>query len=338
MMSLRQDLPDAIRLWLRSPGLTLAVLASLTLSLGAATAVFTFVDALLLRPLPVRAPNELFAVGSTTGDLNLNPRYFSMEFYRDLTQRDPAFTDLIASSVAVSSGVNLSADGSAARLRGELVSGNYFRALGVSAQAGPTISDADDLPSGASPVVVLSDAAWRRRFNGRSDAVGQVVRLNDHPYTIVGVASPVFFGTRPGFNPDLWIPMGMLMLRMRSGSATTENESRLTTAYQAWIRTTSTDAAPPAALRLVSAARGLSLLRGQFGKPVTILMSAVVILLAIACANVANLLLSRGMASGDGDSPVAGRHTSAARASTHHRMPSACHRCWQPGLVDGCRY
>ena len=135
-MSLRQDLRHAIRLWLRSPGLTLAVLASLTLSLGAATAVFTFVDALLLRPLPVRAPNELFAVGSTTGDLNLNPRYFSTEFYRDLTQRDPAFTDLIASSVAVSSGVNLSVDGSAARLRGELVSGNYFRALGVSAQAG----------------------------------------------------------------------------------------------------------------------------------------------------------------------------------------------------------
>ena len=87
-----------------------------------------------------------------------------------------------------------------------------------------------------------------------------------------------------------------LMLRMRSGSSTAENESRLTMAYQAWIRTTSTDAAPPAALRLVSAARGLSLLRGQFGKPVTILMSAVVILLAIACANVANLLLSRGMA------------------------------------------
>jgi hypothetical protein len=178
-MSLRQDLRHAIRFWLRSPGLTLAVLASLTVSLGAATAVFTFVDALLLRPLPVRAPNELFAVGSTTGDLNLNPRYFPPEFYRDLTQRDPAFTDLIASSVAISSGVNLSGDGTAARLRGELVSGNYFHMLGVSAQAGRTISDADDLPSGASAVVVLSDAAWRRRFNGRSDAVGRVVRPVD---------------------------------------------------------------------------------------------------------------------------------------------------------------
>jgi predicted permease len=314
MMSLRQDLRHAIRVWISSPGLTLVILVSLTLSLGAANAVFTFVDALLLRPLPVRAPNELFAVGSTTGDLNLNPRYFSPEFYRDLTQRDPAFPDLIASSVAVSSGVNLSADGSAARLSGELVSGNYFRMLGVSAQAGRTISDADDLPGGASAVVVLSDAAWRRRFGGRSDAVGQVVRLNDHPYTIVGVASRAFFGTRPGFNPDLWIPMGMveqiagdtapsrnsnyieLMLRMRSGSSTTEKESRLTAAYQEWIRTTSVDGAPPAALRLVSAAMGLSLLRGQFGQPVTILMSAVVMLLAIACANVANLLLSRGMA------------------------------------------
>jgi len=316
-MSFRQDLRHAVGLWVSSPGLTLAILASLTLSLGSVTAVFTFVDTLLLRPLPVRAPNELFAIGSATaGDLNLNPRYFSPEFYRDLTERDPAFSDLFASSIVVSSGVNLSIAGSAARLRAELVSGNYFRTLGVSAEAGRMISGTDDRPGDASAVVVLSDAARSRWFARSADAVGQTVRLNDHPYTVVGVAGPRFFGTRAGFTPDLWIPMGMvdqiagdtapskdsnyieLTLRVGPSSSKAELENTLTAAYRAWVTRASpaSGGSLPPTLRLVPAAKGLSLLRGQFGQPLTILLSAVIILLAIACANVANLLLSRGIA------------------------------------------
>jgi hypothetical protein len=123
---------------------------SLTLSVGAATAVFSFFDVLLLRPLPIRAPHELYAVGPATGaNPDLNPRYFSLEFYQQLTDLDPTFRDLFASSTVVSSGVHLSVVGSAARIRAELVSGNYFRVLGISARLGRTISEDDDRPRGA---------------------------------------------------------------------------------------------------------------------------------------------------------------------------------------------
>ena len=108
---LGQDVRHAVRLWCRSPALSLAILTTLTLSVGATTAVFTFVDVLLLRPLPIHSPHELHVVGTATpGAPDLNPRYFSREFYTQLTETDPAFRDLFASSVVVSSGIHLSAD------------------------------------------------------------------------------------------------------------------------------------------------------------------------------------------------------------------------------------
>jgi predicted permease len=296
-------------------------LTSLTLSIGAATAVFTFFDVLLLRPLPVRAPQELHAVGpATAANLDLNPLYFSPAFYRQLTETDPAFRDLFASSVVVSSGVHLSADGSAERLRAELVSGNYFRVLGISARMGRTISEDDDRSIGAHPVAVLSQVAWRQRFGSRADIVGQTVRLNGFPYTIIGVTGEGFYGTRPGFTPDLWVPLSMtsqvavglnpspgssyieLTLRVAPHTSRVAIENVLTAAYQQWIAGTSTPPADATAgrqqptLRLVPAGRGLSLLRGQYGQPLVILLSAVAILLIIACANIANLLLARGIA------------------------------------------
>ena len=319
--SFGQDVRHAVRLWRSTPVLSLAVLTSLTLSIGAATAVFTFFDVLLLRALPVRAPYELHAVGPATGaNLNLNPLYFSLEFYRHVTQSDPAFRDLFASSVVVSSGVHLSADGSAERLRAELVSGNYFRVLGTVARIGRTISEEDDRSSGANAVVVLSDTTWRQRFGSRMDVVGQTVRLNGYPYTVIGVAGEGFFGTRAGFAPDLWIPLSMtpqmagdpkpsrdsnyieLTLRLVPHTSRVATETVLTAAYRQWIAGTSKGSADTAAsqpqptLRLVPAGRGLSLLRGQYGQPLVILLSAVAILLIIACANIANLILARGIA------------------------------------------
>jgi hypothetical protein len=249
-----QDLRHAVRLWCGNPGLSVAVLTSLTLSIGAATAVFTFFDVLLLRPLPVRAPGELHAVGpATDANLDLNPPYFSPEFYRQLTETDPRLRDLFASSIVVSSGVHLSADGSGERLRGDLVSGNYFRVLGISARIGRTRSEDDDRSSGAHPVVVLSDAGWRRSFGSRTDIVGQPVRLNGYPYTVIGITGEGFFGTRAGFTPDLWAPLSMtsqiagdlnpsrnsnyieLTLRVPPTTSRVPLESLLTIAYRQWI-------------------------------------------------------------------------------------------------------
>ncbi len=320
LSSFGQDLRHAVRLWRGTPGLSMAVVTSLTLSIGAATAVFTFFDVLLLRPLPVRAPRELHAVGpAAAANLDLSPLYFSREFYNHVTGTDPVFRLLFASSTVVSSGVHLSGGGSAERLRAELVSGNYFRVLGVSASMGRTISDDDDRVVGAHPVVVLSDAAWRQSFGSRIDVVGQTVRLNGNSYTVIGVAAKGFFGTRAGFAPDLWIPLSMtsqvagdpkpssnsnyveLTLRVPPDASKVPIETALSAAYRQWIARTAKAAdvaAPPqqSALRLVPAGRGLSLLRGQYGQPLVILLSAVAILVIIACANIANLLLARGIA------------------------------------------
>ncbi len=309
-----------MRVWSRSPGLSLAILTSLTLSVGAATAVFTFFDVLLLRPLPMPAPHELYAVVPATGaSADLNPRYFSLEFYKHLSEGDPTFRDLLASSTVVSSGVHLSADESAARIRAELVSGNYFRVLGVPARLGRTISEQDDRSPGAHPVVVLSDGAWRRWFNRRTDIVGQIVRLNGAQYTVVGVMGERFFGTRVGFAPDVWVPLSMtsqmagdpkpgsnsnyieLMQRIAPHDSSVALEKALTAADRAWALRTSTSpvqpgVSQPPTLRLVPAGRGLSLLRGQYAQPLLILLSAVIALLIIACANIANLLLARGLA------------------------------------------
>jgi predicted permease len=319
--SVGQDVRHAVRLWWKSPGLSLTVLASLTLSIGAATAVFTFFDVLLLRPLPVRVPAELYAVGPAAGgNLDLNPTYFSYPFYKELTHTNTAYADLFASSVVVSSGVNLTAGSSTERLRAELVSGNYFRVLGVSSIAGRVLSEDDDRLLGAQPVVVLSHSAWRRWFDGRPDVTGQTIRLNGLPYTVIGVAPESFFGTRVGFSPDVWAPLAMteqlsaglrpsnnanyveLGIRLAPGVSVTATSDALTTAYRDWIATNDSvrgdtrASRPLRTLRLVPAGRGLSLLRGQYGQPLVILLAGVGVLLAIACANISNLLLARGLA------------------------------------------
>lgn len=181
---------------------------------------------------------------------------------------------------------------------------------------GRTIAEEDDRSGGACPVVVLSDPAWRRWFGSRPDIVGQAIQLNGHPYTVIGVTGEGFFGTRPGFTPDLWVPLSMtaqmagdlkpsknsnyieLMLRVGPSASMVVLETILTAKYRDWMSATSTPLASgqDPTLRLVPAGRGLSLLRGQYGQPLRILMSAVALLMIIACVNVANLLLARGLA------------------------------------------
>jgi predicted permease len=318
--SLLQDVRHAVRLWCHTPGLSIAILTSLALSIGAATAVFTFVDGLLLRPLPVHAPQELHAVGqASAANLDVSPSYFSPSFYRVLTDTDVAFRDLFASSVVVSSGVNLDLGGSADRLDAEVVSGNYFRVLGISAMIGRTIAEDDDQGVGAHPVAVLSDVGWRRRFGRRADIVGQTVHLNGFPYTVIGVTGEGFYGTRPGFTPDLWVPLSTtsqvagdlnpsptsnyieLTLRVAPRSSTVATENELTAAYQRWMAATEPSARAASSrelptLRLAPAGKGLSRLRGEYRQPLLILLSVVAMLLTIACANIANLLLARGLA------------------------------------------
>src|SRR5262249_26678831 len=314
-----QDLRYGLRTLRRNPGFAATALLTLALGIGATTTVFTFVDALLLRPLPVAAPEQLYALGAPGRDLNLNPSYFSYPFYRHLRDASPQFSGLIASMVAVSANANFG-EGSPERVRAELVSGNYFAVLGVPAAAGRALTPEDDVTLGAHPFIVLSYDYWQRRFAGAGDVVGRKVLVNGHSLTVVGVAARGFFGTRVGAGPDLWAPAAMaiqvaqisieqrasnwleLMARFAPGADLEQTTAAANLIRQQWLDAEDVAAGRRASqhqtsnLQFFPAGRGLSLLRGQYERPLTILMAAVGLLLLVACANVATLLLARATA------------------------------------------
>jgi len=312
------DLRFAFRQMLKSPGFTAVALISLGLGIGCTVTVFTFVDAVLLRKLAVRSPEQIVAVGVQGRNLNLNPSYFSHPFYGHLRDSQPIFSELIASSVAVSSGVNWRNKDVIERVRVEIVSGNYFEVLGVPAAVGRVLTRTDDQAPSAHAVVVLSHASWQRWFGGELEARGRPVSLNGHVFTIIGVAPEGFYGTRPGFGPDFWAPIMMVkeltggisldqrnqnylefMARLRPDVKLREAEAAFALAHQQWLDAETGRGAvnaPPrenARFQLMPAPRGLSLLRGQYGQSLIILMAAVGLLFVISCTNVAILLLAR---------------------------------------------
>ena len=317
--ALIQDARFSSRLLLRQRALTATILVTLGLSIGSTTAVFTLVDVLLRRPLPVRAPEGLFTVTAPGRNLDLNPSVFSHGFYEHLRASSPLFRSLLASSTTVSSGVHLSGSGVTDRARCELVSGNYFDVLGVGAAAGRILSPEDDRVHGPHPVIVLSHAFWQRRFAGAPDVVGRSVSVNGTPFIVVGVAKRGFFGTRPGFGPDIWAPLMMVQPLTAGGIRPLErNQNYLemivrlepdvdlrhaqavaTTILASWLDDRASPpprGAPAPALLLAPAGAGHSLLRGQYRQPLLLLTVAVLLLLLIACANIATLLMSRATA------------------------------------------
>ena len=312
-----RDVRYALRFWQKSPGVSVPALVSLTLTVGAAAAVFTVFDALLWRSLPVKSPSELYAVALPDRDANVSPPYFSYPFYTSLNSSLPADATFIASSVTISPGVNVAQGSTTTRLRAELVSGNYFQVLGVAARLGRVFSADDDRAPGAHPVVVLSHSAWLRAFGGRDDIVGQSIRVNGQPFSVVGVASQEFFGTRTGFVPDLWAPLTMtvpmsggtvslspntnyveLMARIPPGAKVGSLQADFSAAHHRWLGSVNPRSVGSRAneYRLVPAGAGLSLLRGQYQQPLTILLGMVTVLAVVAYTNVANLLLARGVA------------------------------------------
>lgn len=325
MDTLIQDIRYGLRTLRRNWGFSATVLATVGLGAGCATAVFTFVDVLILRELPVHAPQEIYSVGSPGKDLDLNPSYYSHDLYHHLRGSSSMFSNLVASSVAVTSGVNLTEDLTTDRVRVELVSGNYFDVFGVSPAQGRFFEPAEDASPGASPVAVMSHEYWQRRFGGAAAALGETVRLNGSLFTIVGVAKAEFFGTRPGYAPDLWCPIMMVghlsdgiranardqnylefFVRLPREVAPGPATAALNVAFQRWLDAPglSNLSAQERARRvrpsldLRPSSRGLSLLRGRLGGPLTMLMAAVALLLLVACTNVATLLLARAAARG----------------------------------------
>ena len=198
--TLLQDLRYALRMLRRNPGFTAVAVLSLALGIGANAVVFSVVDALLLRPLPVERPDQVVFLETKSGITQSFPNY------RDLRDRNETFAGLVGYRIAP---MELESASGAARIWGLLATGNYFDTLGVHPLMGRMFHQADDLHPGASPYAVLSYNAWRARFGADRSLVGKTIRINRLPYTVLGVAPPDFHGTELWYWPEVWVPMMM---------------------------------------------------------------------------------------------------------------------------------
>jgi len=328
------DTAYGVRSMLRSPTLTLVALLSLALGIGANTAIFSLLDAVLLRSLPVQNPKQLLLLGTGDsggiGDSFVSTELFSFPFYRQLQQKNAVFSD-VGAIFSMSSDVHgtlLSASGESAGddeiIHAQFVSGTYFEVLGVQAQMGRALTGIDDASEGDHPVAVISQSFWKRNLNSDPNAVNRKVKLASTVYTIVGVAPPEFFGTKVGESPDLWLPMSMIRSihptwdayrqnftqslnvigRLKPGVSLDQATANVNLLLQqitqgfsdADLSQKNLDKLHKAHVVLTPMDKGLSAVRGEFSKPLQILMAIVALVLLIACANIANLLLARSTA------------------------------------------
>ena len=331
--SLARDLRYAMRSLRTRPAFALTVIVTLALGIGANTAIFTLVDALLLRPLPVPHPEQLVIV-SDPAEVNTNnvgspvTDYVSFLLYRDVRARNTVFTDMYASGwsgpidVRIGAGTEATAEQPHARF----VTGNFFSVLGVPAYAGRTFTAAEDETPGQDPVVVLAYDYWQRRFSGSFSAIGSVMRVNDVALTIVGVTPPGFRGDIVGQPLDFWLPMMMdplvqprmnllnergwswlvMMGRLKPG-ATIEQARREVPVVEAnAIRehlsgielSRFEQNLKQTSVPVEPGARGFSERRAEYGKALWVLMAAVGLVILVVCANVASLMLARTVSRG----------------------------------------
>jgi putative ABC transport system permease protein len=203
-----QDLRYALRTLVTAPGFTIVVVLTLALGIGANTAIFSLTDQVLLRLLPVRAPERLVVFdgpGAFSGR-TFNNGTFSYPMYRDFRDGNAVFDGVLARFPAP---LTLMTNGQAERVSGELVSGNYFDVLGVRAQIGRTFTPDDDRTPGGHPVAILSYNYWARRFAADPSVLNRTLTINGLPMTVVGVTPPGFYGIVVGENPDVMVPVAM---------------------------------------------------------------------------------------------------------------------------------
>ena len=316
---LLDDVGFALRLLRRTPLFTASVVLSLALGIGANTAIFSLLNAVALRPLPVEDPDGLWKVGDQ---------------YPYAAFRAVASDEAVLASVAAAAGVrlNVSIDGAPEpTVEGQLVSGNYFRLLGVRPVLGRAIAPDDDRTPNAHPVVMLSDEYWTSRFGREPSILGRVITISGTPFTVVGVTPPGFFGIEVGTAPSLFVPILMqptvvpvlgnpprlitgqfrVLTRLRPGVTAAQATAALEIRVHGWLEREMGGRANLSRFgdsvraqlegvnlwpELSQAATGFSSVRDEFARPLMILMAGVGILLVIACANTSNLLLARAAA------------------------------------------
>jgi predicted permease len=311
---LNVNLRYALRTLRRSPGFTAVAVLSLALGIGANTAIFSLVDALMLRTLPVREPHRLVELlRRFPGEPALNA--FPWKLYEFLRENNSSFSSVIATG-----GHNLSVrsgNQGAERVSAAYVTADFFPTLGMSAAMGHLIGPADSTDSAPAAVAVISYAWWKDRYSLDPAVLGRQLVIEDTPFAIIGVAPPGFSGLQPGYRQDIWLPTAVepqlrpSAIRARQPHDTVSVVARLkrgvtigqARAEAAVLNQRSFESgvdsnrfASAMKMEVEPAGAGLSALRQQFGQPVLVVMSVVGLLLLIACTNIASMLLARGAA------------------------------------------
>jgi predicted permease len=327
MDDLGQDLRLALRAFVKNPAFTLVVVLTLALGIGANTAIFTLMDQVLLRLLPVEDPERLVILdgpGTSSGSTHRHSNTLtplSHPMFEGLRDRNAVFDGVLAHYTTP---LHLTVGSQTDAVNGDLVSGTFFQVLGVKPAAGRLLTPEDDRVPGGHPVVVLSHGFWTRRFGGDPKVVGQAVRVNDQPMTVVGIGPPGFHGVEVGESVDVFVPLMMqpqviptwsrgigewrvrwltVMARLKAGVSPTEARAGINVLYRQLLEEDAQHLPSKSErfrasflkkqLEVLPGARGPSGLRDQSKTPLLVLMGMVGLVLLIACANVANLLLAR---------------------------------------------
>ncbi|MGC2398389.1 MAG: ABC transporter permease, partial [Acidobacteriaceae bacterium] len=329
-----EDLRDALRQLKKSPGFTATAVITLALGIGATTAIFSLVHKVMLKSLPVANPDELYRIGDKVrccnwggylqgddGDFSL----FSWEAYKNFRDHTPEFTDLAALQ-AGNAPLGVRRVGSQAQAdtrNGEYVSGNFFRTMGVQPWIGRLMTDTDDR-EGSPAVAVMSYRIWQEKYGSDPSVVGAGYQINGHPFTVIGVGPPGFYGAKlSGWGmPDFWLPLSTeplidgdtarlkspnrnfldILGRVRPGTKPTELEAKLKGEFHNWLASHVPDMEPAEkqlwqqqTVRLIPGGGGVAAMKDQYQDGLKLLLVAAACVLLVACGNLANLMLARGL-------------------------------------------
>jgi predicted permease len=304
-----QDFRYAARALWKNPGFTLIATGALALGIGANTAIFSAVDRLLMRTLPVNEPEQLVNL-SGRGEQGGGDPDFNWPTYLDYREQNDVLSGLIAFKETP---MNLSDGGQSERITGALVSGNYFDVLGVTPALGRAFLPEEDRTPGTHPVAVLSYGLWQRRFGADPKLVGRAITLNTFRFTVIGIAPAEFRGVRRGITPDVYVPAQMLaqawptsipgglndrhftwanlMGRLKPGISRAQAQASLTALAKRIAQSHPNTTYPVVAL--TDGSQGETEGIKGWRTPLKLLMATVALVLLIACVNVANLLLAR---------------------------------------------